>query len=89
MASHRLVILVQLPDNSYNCSSRFSSSLLVLALRRTAVSGASLAQLSHAAHVATPAVQPRLSFRTLLLAGIVRFGVLSNNGEANEKVSMG
>jgi len=66
MASHR-VILVQLPDDSSlagngnsNCSSRFSSSsfLLVLALRLTAVSGASLAQLSYAAHAATPAVRP-------------------------------
>ena len=54
--------------------------LLVLALRLTAVSGASLAQLSYAAHAATPAVRPRLSFRTLLLAGIVHFGALSNNG---------
>jgi len=52
--------------------------LLVLALRLTAVSGASLAQLSYAAHAATPAVRPRLSFRTLLLAGIVHFGALSN-----------
>ena len=66
MASHR-VILVQLPDDSSlagngnsNCSSRFSSSfsLLVLALRLTAESGASLAQLSYAAHAATPAVRP-------------------------------
>jgi hypothetical protein len=89
MASYRSVILVQLPDDSSlagngnsNCSSRFSSSssLLVLALRLTAVSGASLAQLSYAAHAATPAVRPRLSFRTLLLAGIVHFGALSNNG---------
>jgi len=52
--------------------------LLVLALRLTAVSGASLAQLPYAAHAATPAVRPRLSFRTLLLAGIVHFGALSN-----------
>jgi hypothetical protein len=88
MASYRSVILVQLPDDSSlagngnsNCSSRFSSSssLLVLALRLTAVSGASLAQLSYAAHAATPAVRPRLSFRTLLLAGIVHFGALSNS----------
>ena len=59
LAGHRSVILVQLPDESSlagngnsNCSSRFSSSssLLVLALRLTAVSGASLAQLSYAAH---------------------------------------
>jgi hypothetical protein len=87
MASHRSVMLVQLPDDSSlagngnsNCSSRFSSSssLLVLALRLTAESGASLAQLSYAAHAATPAVRPRLSFRTLLLAGIVHFGALSN-----------
>jgi len=87
MASHRSVMLVQLPDDSSlagngnsNCSSRFSSSssLLVLALRLTAVSGASLAQLSYAAHTATPAVRPSLSFRTLLLAGIVHFGALSN-----------
>ena len=52
--------------------------LLVLALRLTAVSGASLSQLPYAAHAATPAVRPRLSFRTLLLAGIVHFGALSN-----------
>jgi len=56
----------------------FRLRLLVLALRLTAVSGASLAQLSYAAHAATPAVRPRLSFRTLLLAGIVHFGALSN-----------
>ena len=82
------VMLVQLPDDSSlagngnsNRSSRFSSSssLLVLALRLTAVSGASLAQLSYAAHAATPAVRPTLSFRTLLLAGIVHFGALSNS----------
>ena len=89
LAVHRSVILVQLPDDSSlegngnsNCCSRFSSSssssLLVLALRLTAVSSASLAQLSHAAHAATPAVRPRLSFHTSLLAGIVRFGALSN-----------
>jgi len=72
--SSGLVILVQLLDDpSYagnkisNCSSNFSSSYshLVLALRLTAVSGASLAQLSHAAHAATAAplaVRPRLSF---------------------------
>ena len=87
LAIHRSVILVQLPDDSSlagngnsNCSSRFSSSssLLVLALRLTAVSGASLAQLSYAAHAATPAVQPRLPFRTILLAGIVHFGAFSN-----------
>jgi len=86
----RSVILVQLPDDSSlagngnsNCSSRFSSSssLLVLALRLTAVSGASLAQLSYAAHAATPAVRPKLSFRTLLLAGIVHFGALSNKSD--------
>ena len=77
MASHRSVILVQLLDNSplagdgnSNCSSRFSSSssLLVLALRLTAVSGALLSQLPHAAHAATLAVRPRLSFHILLLA---------------------
>ena len=64
--------------------------LLVLALRLTAVSGASLAQLSHAAHAATPAVRPRLSFRTLLLAGIVRFGALSNTSKlaGGEAVSL-
>ena len=91
LAIHRSVILVQLPDDSSlagngnsNCSSRFSSSssLLVLALRLTAVSGASLAQLSYAAHAATPAVRPRFSFRTLLLAGIVHFGALSNKNAA-------
>jgi hypothetical protein len=90
LAVHRSVILVQLPDDSSlagngnsNCSSRFSSSsLLVLALRLTAVSGASLARLSYAAHAATPAVRPRLSFRTLLVAGKVHIGALSN------KVSM-
>ena len=79
------IIQVQLLDDSSlagngnsTCSSHFSSlpSLLVLALRLTAVSGASLAQLSHAAHTATPAVRPRLSFRALLLAGIVH--ALSN-----------
>ena len=83
----RSVIPVQLLDDSSlagngnsNCSSRFSSSssLLVLALRLTAESGASLAQLSYVAHAATPAVRPRLSFRTLLLAGIVHIGALSN-----------
>jgi len=86
MASHRSIILAQLLNDSSlagngnsNCSSRFSSSLLVLALRLTAaVSGASLAQLPHATHAATPAVRPRFSFRTLLLAGIVDFGALSN-----------
>ena len=52
--------------------------LLVFALRLTAVSGASLAQLPHAAHAATPAMRPRLPFHTLLLAGIVHFGALSN-----------
>ena len=87
MDSSCLVIPVQLLDDpslagngNSNCSSRFSSSssLLVLALRLTAESGASLAQLSYAAHAATPAVRPRLSFRTLLLAGIVHFGALSN-----------
>ena len=90
MASHRSVMLVQLPDDSSlagNGNSNCSSDLLVsrlcllfssLALRLTAVSGASLAQLSYAAHAATPAVRPRLSFRTLLLAGIVHFGALSN-----------
>jgi hypothetical protein len=90
LAIIRSVILVQLPDDSSlagngnsNCSSRFSSSssLLVLALRLTAVSGASLAQLSYAAHAATPAVRPKLSFRTLLLAGIVHFGALSNKSD--------
>ena len=50
----------------------------VLALRLTAVSGASIAQLSHAAHAAAPAVRQRLSFHTLLLAVIVHFGALSN-----------
>jgi hypothetical protein len=68
LAVHRSVILVQLPDDSSlegngnsNCCSRFSSSssLLVLALRLIAVSGALLAQLSYAAHAATPAVRPR------------------------------
>jgi len=49
-----------------------------LCLRLTAVSGASLGQPSHAAHAATPAVRPRLSFHTLVLAGIVHFGALSN-----------
>jgi hypothetical protein len=87
LVRHRSVIPVQLPDDSSlagngnsNCSFRFSSSssLLALALRLSAVSGASLAQLSHAAHAATPAVRPRLSFRTLLLAGIVHIGALSN-----------
>ena len=86
LAKHRSVSLVQLPDDSSlaggnsNCSSRFSSSssLLVLALRLTAVSSASLAPLSYAAHAATQAVRQRLSFRTLLLAGIVNFGALSN-----------
>ena len=70
-------------NGNSNCSSRFSSSssLLVLALRLTAVSGASLAQLSYAAHAATPAVRPKLSFRTLLLAGIVHFGALSNKSD--------
>jgi len=91
LAIIRSVILVQLPDDSSlagngnsNFSSRFSSSssLLVLALRLTAVSGASLAQLSYAAHAATPAVRPRFSFRTLLLAGIVHFGALSNKNAA-------
>ena len=56
--SSGLVILVQLLDDPSfagnkisNCSSNFLSSYshLVLALRLTAVSGASLAQLSHAA----------------------------------------
>ena len=87
VAIHRSVILVQLPDDSSlagngnsNCSSSFSSSSsrLVLALRLTAVSGASRAQLSHAAHAATPAARLKLSFCTLLLAGIVHFGALSN-----------
>ena len=63
--------------NSYRFSS--SSSLFVLALRLTAVSGSSFAQQPHADHAATtPAVPPRLSFQTLLLAGIVRFGAFSN-----------
>ena len=88
----RSVILAQLPDDSSlagngnsNCSSRFSSSssLLVLALRLNAVSGASLAQLSYAAHAATPAARPTFPFRTLLLAGIVHFGALSNNGDVH------
>jgi len=66
MVSRRLIILVQLLDNpssagngNSNCSSRFlsSSSLLVLALRLTAVSGAPLAQLPHAGHAATPLLQ--------------------------------
>ena len=84
LAVHRSVILVQLLDDSSlagngngNCFSS-SSSLLVLALRLATVSGASLSQLSHAAHAATPAMRPRLSFHTLLLAGIVHFGALSN-----------
>ena len=80
IAIHRSVTLGQLPgdsslagNGSSVCSSRFSSSssLLVLALRLTAVSGGSLAQLPYAVHAATPALRPRLSFRTLLHAGIV------------------
>jgi hypothetical protein len=89
MVSRCLVILVQLLNDSSlaengntssNSSSHFSSSspLLVFALRLTAVSGASRAQLTHAAHAATPAARPRLSFHTSLLAGIVRSGALSN-----------
>jgi hypothetical protein len=41
-------------------------------------SGASPAQLSHAAHAASSAVRPRLSFHALLLAEIMRFGALRN-----------
>ena len=80
-SSGGLVILSQLLDDpSFSAGNGNSncSSLLVLALRLTAVSGTSLDQRSHAAHTATPAVQPRLSFHALLLAGIVRFGALSN-----------
>lgn len=54
------------------------SSRLVLALRLTVLSGASLSLLSHAAHVATPAARPNFSFQTLLLAGIIRFDALRN-----------
>jgi len=42
------------------------------------VPGASPAQLPYAARAASSAVRLRLSLRTLLLAGIVRFGALSN-----------
>ena len=67
-------------NGNSNCSSRFScsSSLLILALRLTAVSGASLPKLPHTAHAATPAVRPRLSFHNIMHADIVHFGALSN-----------
>jgi len=42
------------------------------------VPGASPAQLPYAARAASSAVRLRLSLRTSLLAGIVRFGALSN-----------
>ena len=44
------------------------------------VPGASPAQLPYAARAASSAVRLRLSLRTSLLAGIVRFGALSNTG---------
>jgi len=81
LAVHRSVILVQLPDDSSlagngnsNCSSRFLS-LLVLALRLTAVSGASLAQLSYAAHAATNS--------TLLVDRLKDFVVVSSSACGN------
>jgi hypothetical protein len=42
------------------------------------VPGASMMQLPHAARAASSAVRLGLSLRTLLLAGIVDFGALSN-----------
>ena len=54
--------------------------LSCLGLAPNSVSGASPAQLPYAARAASSAVRLRLSLRTSLLAGIVRFGALSNTG---------